>query len=137
MKFYKSKIDLWFPVLMTGIPLVTFYRSYEAYLSGREYMSDLGAGILTLVLFAFLMGTTKYVLSEHDLIVSMFGIKKKIRLQDISQIHRVKSYWSSMALSSDRLRLMGEFGVIVEISPMDKEDFLLTIQKISPEIKIF
>jgi hypothetical protein len=131
MKVYKSKIDWWL-----GLVLVyPIFRSIQSIIEG-EWYGYLGL-LLTLLLIVFISKSTRYIISENQLIVKcMFIVNDKIEILKIRKIEKTNSILSSPALSLDRIAIFYNKYDEVYISPKDRDNFIKDLLEINPTIEI-
>jgi len=131
MKVYKSKIDWWL-----GLVLVyPIFRSIQSIIEG-EWYGYLGL-LLTLLLIVFISKSTRYIITENQLIVKcMFIVNDKIEILKIRKIEKTNSILSSPALSLDRIAIFYNKYDEVYISPKDRDNFIKDLLEINPTIEI-
>ncbi len=128
MYIFRSKIDwwLWGIVLATTGLLLQFL--WTMYIKGtmQEYPEHAVVYFLTVVLFWWPLLNTRYIVTEHDLLIHSMWFKWKISKSEIKKISPTHHLISSPALSLDRLRIdYAKEGVKshVLVSPKDKQAF--------------
>ena len=131
MQIYKSKIDWWL-----GLVLVyPIFRCIQSIIEG-EWYGYLGL-LLTLLLIVFISKSTRYIISEHHLIVKcMFIVNDKIEISKIRKIEKTNSILSSPALSLDRIAVFYNKYDEVYLSPKDRDNFIKDLLEINPTIEI-
>jgi len=131
MKIYKSKIDWWL-----GLVLVyPIFRSIVSIIEG-EWIGYLGI-VLCLLFIAFISKSTRYIITENQLIVKcMFIVNDKIEISKIRKIEKTNSILSSPALSLDRIAIKFNKYDEVYISPKERQDFLNDLLQINPNIEV-
>lgn len=133
MKFV-SKRDWWISMLMLGISIsfigMTFINEFKIIIR----VIFLLFGILVLWIY----NATYYVLSEDFLILRCGPLKVKISYKNIDSIKATKNMISSIALSTDKLKLKikGKGLGVVYISPLNKEEFVKELSKKCVGLKI-
>ena len=132
MKKFKSKIDIWF-VLLLGIVLG---GALLVTINGESWSSSIMM-FLVIVFVSYIFMTTFYIIESQNLIIkSGFIVNMKIDIQNIKKISKSKNITSSPALSFDRLEILYNKFDTVLISPKDKSGFIEAILKINPQIEI-
>ncbi len=137
MKVYPAKISyglIAFIVLTFYIPLgyAFFTEGITTELIGVTIFLTL---LLVFVLHLFL--STKYIIDDKMLKIK-FGIfsLSPIDIDTIKEVSNTKSLLSAPAPSFDRIIIKYEKYNDVIISPKDKENFIIELKKINPNIKI-
>ncbi len=133
MKFI-SKRDWWISVLMLAIFI---------YFIGMSLLNEFSIIIRVVFLFSgilvlWIYNATFYVLSKDYLLLRCGPLKVKIHYKDIESIKATKNLISSIALSTDKLKIKikgKRFGVVY-ISPLNKEEFINELSKKCDELKI-
>ena len=130
-KVYRSKIDWWL-----GLPLVyPIFRSIQSIFEG-EWYGCLGL-LLTILLIVFISKSTRYIISENQLIVKcMFIVNERIDISKIRKIEKTNSILSSPALSLDRIAIKFNKFDEVYISPKEKQAFVDELLNVNPDIEI-
>ena len=131
MKVFKSKIDLWF-----GLVLVyPIFVSIKSLLFG-EWIGLIGLGVVV-GLILFLSKTTRYIINENQLIIkSTWIVNVRIDISKITKIEKSNSVLSSPALSLDRLRIRYNKYDEILISPKEKNEFIDQLLKFNSNIEI-
>ncbi|PIC80192.1 hypothetical protein CSV75_09545 [Sporosarcina sp. P18a] len=140
--YFPTKKDIWFFLIIWGFILFMIliyifggepvgwqlitYKSVPGYI--------IGASILTLLLWIW-FGTGYKV--DGELLKLKFGpFKSKIHINEIKKISRTKSPFTAPALSVDRLEILyGKYDVI-NISPKNESEFILSLLAVKPNIQI-
>lgn len=131
---FVSKRDWWISVLMLGISIVlitiTFVSQFK--IIYKTFFLLLGMLIL------WIYNSTFYILSEDFLILRCGPLKVKIPYENIDYIQFTKDLISSIALSTDKLKIKtkDKWFNIVYISPLNKEEFVKKLSKKCDELKI-
>jgi len=132
MEKFKSKIDLWF-VILVGIlfTLILIRLAYDQNWVGFIFIIF----VISYVIYSF--STTTYSIEGDKLKIKCgYFFNFLIEIKDIKTISETFNIISSPALSFNRLEILyNKFDTLL-ISPKDKNRFLETIKRINPEIKI-
>lgn len=125
---FKSKVDIWIAavvvaamilVAITMIPVMTISTT-TALVSICGLL--LGVGLPLWVLFG-----TYYVVEHGNLRIRSGPLRWSIALSDITSVEPSRAWWSSPALSLDRLKISYGNGKHILVSPLDKTKFLTAI----------
>ncbi len=133
MKFV-SKRDWWISVVMLGISVAFIGMTLISELMIIIRIIYLLFGLLVLWIY----NGTYYVLTKDFLILRSVPLKVKISYTDIDSIKTTKNLISSIALSTDKIKIKvkGKRLGIIYISPLKKEKFINELSKKCPELKI-
>lgn len=132
MEKFKSKIDVWFIVLLIllfGLILVRLF--YDENWIGFAF-------ILFVVAFITYMFSTTFYIIENKKVFIKCGIFYNLSI-DIANIKRISDSYniiSSPALSFSRIEILYNKFDTVLISPKDKLRFIEAIEKINPQTEI-
>lgn len=132
-KVYKSKVDTWLVVAITGLTLIPvaplLYSGFSIVVFGIV--------IVTLGFIMALLFSISYIIDGKDLVVKYgFLFSERFHIDDIQSIRSTHTLLSAPAASLDRLELKFRNGSVV-ISPKDKRCFIKDIQAVCPhEINI-
>jgi hypothetical protein len=132
MEKFKSKIDLWF-VLLLGLLFgaILFRLAFDKNWIGFIFI------FFVIVFISYMFLTTFYSI-ENNIVRIRCGIffNLSIDIQNIKRISDSYNIISSPALSFDRLEILyNKFDTIL-ISPKEKKRFIEAIKNINPEIEI-
>jgi hypothetical protein len=132
MEKFKSKIDIWFIVLLTLLfGLILWRLVYDKNWIGFSF-------ILFVVVFITYMYSTTYYVIQNKKVSIKCGIfyNLSIEIQNIKRISESFNIISSPALSFNRLEILyNKFDTIL-ISPKDKKRFIEAIKNINPDIEL-
>ncbi len=123
---HRSKVDRWFVVVMTIAIIGSLVAAIAVASTGTMMVLAL-AGFIVLVCAAlpiWLLLSTRYTLSEDQLVVQCGPFKWRIPLAEIIEITPTSNPLSSPALSLDRLRIEYGEGSSLMISPCKKQQFI-------------
>jgi Ca2+/Na+ antiporter len=92
--------------------------------------------ILMVILFIFyLFKNIYYQISDNQLIVKAgFLINTKIDINTIKKIAAIRSFVSAPATSIDRLEISFNKYDTIEISPLERDEFIEHLTKLNPQI---
>lgn len=132
MEKFKSKIDLWFVILVSILFTLLLIRlAYDQNWVGFIFIIV----VISYVIYSFL--TTVYSIEGDKLKIKCgYFFNFLIEIKDIKKISETFNIISSPALSFNRLEILyNKFDTLL-ISPKDKIRFLEAVKRINPEIKI-
>lgn len=132
MEKFKSKIDLWFVILVSILfTLILIRLAYDQNWVGFIFIIF----VISYVIYSF--STTVYSIEGDKLKIKCgYFFNFLIEIKDIKTISETFNIISSPALSFNRLEILyNKFDTLL-ISPKDKNRFLEIIKRINPEIKI-
>ncbi len=141
MKF-KAKKDILFQITTYGLTVLflTFY-SYRVFSEGilnyKFLLSDL-VMVLILIPLIWAQFSTKYELTDQELIYQSGPIKGKIEIKRIREIIKGKSLWVGLKPAIARKGLIIKYNKYDEIyiSPEYNEIFIDKIKEINPNINL-
>ncbi len=127
---FPSKVDAWLGVVLVGSALVSLAAA-------GLVLADLGPSMVPLALILVLAGgllpcwvlvSTHYTLTDHQLIVRCGPFRWKVDLADVHGVEATGSSLSGPALSLERLRI--QYGAAKEllVSPRERESFLRELE---------
>ena len=135
---FSSKIDLWLWAVLVftlGACAVAVGTASARGLA-LSMVPMLVVCVFTLGLPAWIVLGTRYEFAERDLLIRSGPFRWRVPLEQIRAITPSRSVLSAPALSLDRLRITyGRTGSIL-ISPRDKLQFLLELQRRCPGIEV-
>lgn len=127
---FPSKIDAWLKVV-TGLAgvlwLYTFVVIWKTPDVGARWVS-LGIGVVGLALPVWTMGSTRYTLTDTELVVQSGPFRWRVTLADITDVRPTHNPLSSPALSLDRLQIAYGKGREILISPEERDEFLRELE---------
>lgn len=132
MEKFKSKIDLWFVILVSILfTLILIRLAYDQNWVGFIFIIV----VVSYVIYSF--STTVYSIESDKLKIKCgYFFNFLIEIKDIKKISETFNIISSPALSFNRLEILyNKFDTLL-ISPKDKIRFLEAVKRINPEIKI-
>ncbi|WP_417346948.1 PH domain-containing protein [Ferrimonas sp.] len=123
---FRSKIDTWLlVVLLLGIA-GSLYGAVEAVRIDAGWVTACVL-IITAGMLAWLLVSTKYVVSDEMLRVQAGPFSWQIDIVSIRSVRETRSPVSSPALSLDRLEISYGSGQTIMVSPKEKARFLKAI----------
>lgn len=126
---FKSRIDLWIGLVVAAAVVTDVVFIFVFGLRAGE-MGMNGALFVLLALFILLLWLTLrtyYAVNQDTLRVVCGPFRWRIPLDEITAVTPSRSWWSSPALSLDRLRIDYGDGRRVLVSPAEKQEFLQAI----------
>lgn len=131
-KIFRSKIG--FEIL---IPLMLILGSLTDLLISQKAWVGLIVMVIAIVFISSIYLNTSYQLtSGQELVIRCGFFKYTITIVSITKIRFVRNPLSAPALSIDRLEISYKRYDTILISPVDKQDFIQSILKINPAIKV-
>jgi hypothetical protein len=136
MKFEVKK-DLWIILLMylpilLSLLLVVMIRDVEIIFAVLILLP------IDMVILWILYGSY-YELRQTELYLKLGPFRQRIPYDKIKSVEPTKTILSSMALSVDRIEITrndkGKLLGITQISPLEKERFMLELKKLCPNLK--
>ncbi len=107
--------------------LLIFVSSMRLNLTKGEVVVALCIFYSLMTLIVVVNFSTKYILTEQELIVSRPGVTRKISYESIDKIECKTKYPSMDAPSSEQVCLMKQGKIVVAVSPKEKQDFVTRI----------
>ena len=130
---FKSKIDMWLVIFCFGFSTIAIIPIL--FIDFNSW--DLILPTLLFVFLADLFCNTKYVVSNHILIVKCGSFyRAKYDIKKIKQIEESHTWESAPALSLSRIRILFVDGKSVLISPKDRAQFLDLLYSVNNKIKM-
>jgi len=127
---FPSKIDRWVVVLMV-VPFVISAVVVSSALRANPPLPALflmvGIEVLVLALIAGTLRSTRYEVTDREVIVRSPPFRWRIEIESIESIRPSRSPISSPALSLDRLEIRYSGDRRMLISPRDREGFLAAV----------
>lgn len=119
---------LWGPLIVL-IPMLL--------LSDEEASAWGVVGVLAVYAFvAWIWFGTGYTVTRKELLVKTGPLRWRIQLKEIEHVKETRNWYSSAALTLDRLEIKyARFGTVF-ISPYEREAFLALIEKRCPQAEI-
>jgi len=128
LRWYKTKIDWWIPIVLTLPPIAAVSVTLSAILAGNreEIIIGIGAILFVSLLYFGLIIPIRYGLDAKELIVQAGLCRFRIPLSEIEEVYPTHNPLSSPAMSLDRLGVRFGKGLFkrVLISPAEREEFL-------------
>lgn len=141
--YYNSKIDWWFQFLLLIVVCLNCFLGCILEGTWIPGPIEICLFIFIVILFGYLISTTKYAIRGNELGIRDLTLKWKwLPIDKIESIKPTRSILASSALSFDRIsikfsdRKILKSSMPLEISPKDKEGFLKALKSINPKIKI-
>ncbi|MCB5228065.1 PH domain-containing protein [Alishewanella sp. 16-MA] len=123
---FRSKVDTWLGIVLVAAALAALYGVIHSLNSGDN--ADIVASLFALLVSAglpiWLINSTRYTLTEQQLLVKSGPFQWQIPIVQISNITPTINPLSSPALSLDRLRIDYGQGRSLMISPKQQQQFL-------------
>ncbi len=129
MQVFPSKIDTWLLIVL----LVTVFVSVGAALLSINkgtifgYISALFVLSIGAILPAWLLLSTKYIVTGEQLVIRSGPFSWQIRIASISSVGETRDSRSSPALSLERLKISYANGRSIMVSPRNREGFKAAI----------
>ena len=140
--YFPSKKDIWISIPVWGTILFCLVMPFIGLESvGNQFItadSILGKVFLFVCVspVIWMWFRTGYNIEDTKIKVRCGPLKWTININDIQQIHKVKTLFSSPALSINKLKITyGKYNEIC-ISPKNEDDFLRLIMKENPRIQL-
>lgn len=127
---FPSKVDWWIVALMIvplGISAVVVGSALRANPPLPAVVLLVGIEVLVLVLITATVRSTRYEVTDREVIVHSPPFRWRIAIESIESIRPSRSPVSSPALSLDRLEIRYDGGRRMLISPKDREGFLAAV----------
>jgi hypothetical protein len=127
---FPSKVDRWIVALMIvplGISAVVMGSALRANPPLPAVFLMVGIEILVLALIVGTVRSTRYEVTDREVIVRSPPFRWRIEIESIESIRPSRSPASSPALSLDRLEIRYGGGRILLVSPKDREGFLAAV----------
>lgn len=128
VNWYPSKVDGWLIPLLALPPISATIVCVSLAVSGKPGAALMGALILAFVaaLYLGLIFPLRYGVGNEELTIRSGVCRKRIPLENITEVRPTRNPLSSPALSLDRLHVQFGTGLLgaVMISPDDREAFL-------------
>ena len=122
---FASKIDTWLFIVLVVTILVSTCAAFFSVRKGgvMSYMSAVIVILIGAALPAWVLLSTKYIISGEELVVRSGPFTWLVPITSISSVQDTRNSRSSPALSLDRLQINYSNGKSIMISPKDKERF--------------
>ena len=139
MKF-PSKKDWWLTVIVWGAMIFAFGSGILSISQRSLATSDMkttAIGTIGIPIFViWLWLSTYYVIEEKHLVIKYGPFRKTVPLHSITSVRKTTNPLSSPALSLKRLEIQyGQYNT-VQISPIDRDEFLRILAEKCPQIVI-
>ncbi|MDP5036983.1 MAG: PH domain-containing protein [Alishewanella sp.] len=123
---FRSKVDTWLGIVLVAAALAVLYGVIHSLNSGdnADIVASLFALLVSTGLPIWLINSTRYTLTEQQLLVQSGPFQWQIPIVQISNITPTINPLSSPALSLDRLRIDYGQGRSLMISPKQQQQFL-------------
>lgn len=135
MKIYRSKIDCWLAVMISGI---TILPALPLVISGEDIWVVVLLAFISALELAVVTGF-RYVIDGSKLIVKALYVINSgtYDIGNIVEITPTRTILSSPAASLDRIAIsLSNSRTPLVISPVDKEAFISTLTAINPDIRV-
>ena len=129
---YKSKVDIWIAVIIlfvVAFSLISALRELSVY-SPYAKWNALIIAAAGMGLPLWLLLTTRYIVTETQLVVHSGPFRWRIPISEISAMTPTYSPFSAPALSIKRLRIDYGNNKSVVISPRDRDAFIRQINSL-------
>ncbi|MCA0983460.1 PH domain-containing protein [Halobacillus yeomjeoni] len=140
--YFPSKKDAWFIAMFWGFILFIVFiyvfgtdpvgLQFIAYKSIWGYI--LSGSIIALLLWIWFK--TGYLLESGVLKIQSGPFKRKINIDDIYRVNKLKSLFTAPALSVDRIVILYGNNHEIIISPKNEKEFLELLLKVNPNIEL-
>ena len=126
---YKTKTHLWIRILLWAlilmfVPMFFFVETDELYI--------LAISTILMVIIIVPLFSAYYELADEDVVIHIYGFKKRIKYDNIKSIRKCQNWLSSSAMSKDRIEIIEHHKKKIMgttyISPMDREDFFTDLK---------
>ncbi len=127
---FPSKVDAWIAALMIvplGISAVVMGSALRANPPLPAVLILVGVEVLVLALIVGTVRSTRYEVTDREVIVRSPPFRWRIEIESIESIRPSRSPASSPALSLDRLEIRYSGDRRMLISPRDREGFLAAV----------
>ena len=127
---FPSKVDWWIVALMAiplGISIVVVGSALRANPPLPAVLLMVGIEVLVLALIVGTLRSTRYEVTDPEVIVRSPPFRWRIEIESIESIRPSRSPASSPALSLDRLEIRYGGGRTLLVSPKDREGFLAAV----------
>jgi len=127
---FPSKIDRWIAVLIIvpfAISAVVVSSALRANPPLPAVLLMVGVEILVLALIVGMLRSTRYEVTDREVIVRSTPFRWRIEIESIESIRPSRSPASSPAMSLDRLEIRYSGDRRILISPRDREGFLAAV----------
>ena len=129
---FQSKVDLWIAFVLIAViamDLLVLVNVFEFESAGPRDLA-IGAVILAVVsLIGWMLIGTWYEVSGDSLRVACGPFRWTLATASIRGVRPSRAWWSSPALSLDRLRIDYGDRRWVLVSPRDKEEFIAALKR--------
>ena len=135
MKIYRSKIDCWLAVMISGI---TILPALPLVISGEDIWVVVLLAFIAALEIAVVIGF-RYVIDGLKLMVKALYVINSgtYDIGNIVEITPTRTILSSPAASLDRIAIsLSNSRTPLVISPVDKEAFISTLTAINPDIRV-
>lgn len=135
MKIYRSKIDCWLAVMISGI---TILPALPLVISGEDIWVVVLLAFIAALELAVVTGF-RYVIDGSKLIVKALYVINSgtYDIGNIVEITPTRTILSSPAASLDRIAIsLSNSRTPLVISPVDKDAFILALTAINPDIRV-
>ncbi|GGA80538.1 PH domain-containing protein [Ornithinibacillus halotolerans] len=136
--YFPSKKDVLFFIIIWGSILATIFVAFYRIEVPSSVGSILGKIFLLLitVLLLWTWFNTGYTIKDSKLTIRSGPFKKKIKVEDITKITKVKHPLAAPALSIDRLEIMYSNYNLILISPKNEQELIDQLLTENPQIRI-
>ena len=136
MQKYKSKIDLWLIIVLTGSSLLLLTLVYRNFDSQNLHADLIFSVLLSALAFVIWLPipTTYYVVDDDVLKIHSIFLKWEIPLSSIETIEKTSDALSAPALSLDRIKIEYKKAGIhksIMVSPRNHTEFIKKISFLS------
>lgn len=144
---FKSEKGLSVAIMIWTLGILLIFISVFLFIRVGSVEPVLQQGlVLTISVLFFALGlaailswfTTFYVVSEHQLIISVLFCKKRIPFDQIKSITKTNTLLAGPALSvRHRLIIVHKTGTFTVISPVRQDEFIAAIRKRHPDMDLY
>lgn len=127
---YRTKIDLLIRITLL-ITMLVFVPLFFVVPPEEIYILAISTVVMAIVILPLFKAY--YELADTDLIISVYGFKKRIKYDSIKSIRMCENWYSSSSMSKERIEVVQHhkrklLGTIY-ISPQNREDFFLDLKR--------
>jgi hypothetical protein len=130
-QLFRSAIDVWLVIPGVFAVLAGLVAS-QARGVNRFSLTML---VLALALVGWVLATTHYTVTDHELIVRSGPIRRCVEGHTIQRVRESRTLLGAQALSMKRIEVTGAFGSVV-ISPHDRPGFIQALRRIAPHMTV-
>ncbi|RUO24433.1 hypothetical protein CWE09_11255 [Aliidiomarina minuta] len=132
-KIHSSRVDNWFLLLVVAVAIFSLLAATLLSLRG---LSLLGLILLLLgaVLPMWVVMSTRYHITEEDLLVRAGPFRWRLALSSISKIEPCHNGVIAPALSRERIKITYQGSNSLMVSPSDRYSFIMDLGVAEPDV---